>query len=40
MRTWWNDYRMLRRSHGTMHYRHHLVGHLHFSYESGRLRVT
>ncbi|MGQ5640136.1 MULTISPECIES: helix-turn-helix transcriptional regulator [unclassified Streptomyces] len=32
--TWWNDHRVLRRSHGTMHYRHPLVGDLHFSYES------
>lgn len=32
--TWWNDHRVLRRSHGTMHYRHSLVGDLYFSYES------
>ncbi|MEU5710011.1 MULTISPECIES: helix-turn-helix transcriptional regulator, partial [Streptomyces] len=32
--TWWNDHRVLRRSHGTMRYRHPLVGDLHFSYES------
>ncbi|MGQ5639861.1 MULTISPECIES: helix-turn-helix transcriptional regulator [unclassified Streptomyces] len=32
--TWWNDHRVLRRMHGTMHYRHPLVGDLHFSYES------
>ncbi|MGV9349916.1 helix-turn-helix transcriptional regulator [Streptomyces spiralis] len=32
--TWWNDHRVLRRIHGTKHYRHPLVGDLHFSYES------
>ncbi|WP_374938439.1 hypothetical protein [Streptomyces sp. Ru62] len=34
MSTWWNDYRTLRHGHGTMHYRHPLVGDLHFSQES------
>ncbi|WP_046496821.1 MmyB family transcriptional regulator, partial [Streptomyces odonnellii] len=32
--TWWNDHRVLRRTHGTKHYHHPLVGDLHFSYES------
>lgn len=32
--TWWNDHRVLRRTHGTKHYRHPIVGNLHFSYES------
>ncbi|MEU4514604.1 helix-turn-helix transcriptional regulator [Nonomuraea wenchangensis] len=32
--TWWNDHRVLRRTHGSKHYRHPLVGDLHFSYES------
>jgi transcriptional regulator with XRE-family HTH domain len=32
--TWWNDHRVLRRTHGTKHYRHPLVGDLYFSYES------
>ncbi|MGV4980948.1 helix-turn-helix transcriptional regulator [Streptomyces sp. NRAIS4] len=32
--TWWNDHRVLRRTHGAKHYRHPLVGDLHFSYES------
>ncbi|GAB2575981.1 helix-turn-helix transcriptional regulator [Streptomyces capparidis] len=32
--TWWNDHRVLRRTHGTKSYRHPLVGDLHFSYES------
>ncbi|MFD5461729.1 helix-turn-helix domain-containing protein [Kitasatospora sp. NPDC127059] len=31
---WWNDHRVLRRTHGAKHYHHHLVGDLHFSYES------
>lgn len=31
---WWNDHRVLRRTHGTKHYRHPVVGDLHFSYES------
>ncbi|MEU3961263.1 helix-turn-helix transcriptional regulator [Streptomyces buecherae] len=31
---WWNDHRVLRRTHGTKSYRHPVVGHLHFSYES------
>ncbi|MFF2387171.1 helix-turn-helix transcriptional regulator [Streptomyces sp. NPDC058108] len=31
--TWWNDHRVLRHTHGTAHYRHPLVGDLHFSYE-------
>jgi hypothetical protein len=31
---WWNDHRVLRRTHGAKHYRHLLVGDLHFSYES------
>ncbi|WP_055508978.1 helix-turn-helix transcriptional regulator [Nonomuraea pusilla] len=32
--TWWNDHRVLRRTHGTKHYRHPVVGDLHFAYES------
>ncbi|MFF4545128.1 helix-turn-helix domain-containing protein [Streptomyces sp. NPDC001435] len=32
--TWWNDHRVLRRTHGTKHHRHPLVGDLHFTYES------
>jgi transcriptional regulator with XRE-family HTH domain len=32
--TWWNDHRVLRRTHGTKHYHHPLVGDVHFSYES------
>jgi transcriptional regulator with XRE-family HTH domain len=32
--TWWNDHRVLRRTHGAKHYRHPLVGDLHFSYEA------
>ncbi|MGW4411730.1 helix-turn-helix transcriptional regulator [Nonomuraea sp. NPDC004702] len=32
--SWWNDHRVLRRTHGTKHYRHPLVGELHFHYES------
>ncbi|MER6945509.1 hypothetical protein ABT294_15915 [Nonomuraea sp. NPDC000554] len=32
--TWWNDHRVLRRTHGTKHYRHPLAGDLVFSYES------
>ncbi|MBD0695737.1 helix-turn-helix transcriptional regulator [Streptomyces sp. CBMA123] len=31
---WWNDHRVLRRTHGAKHYLHPLVGDLHFSYES------
>lgn len=31
---WWNDHRVLRRTHGEKHYRHPVVGELHFSYES------
>ncbi|MCW8379902.1 helix-turn-helix transcriptional regulator [Streptomyces justiciae] len=31
---WWNDHRVLHRTHGTKHYHHPLVGELHFSYES------
>ncbi|WP_418955260.1 helix-turn-helix domain-containing protein [Streptomyces tritici] len=31
---WWNDHRVLRRTHGAKHYRHPLVGDLHFAYES------
>ncbi|MEU6626246.1 helix-turn-helix transcriptional regulator [Streptomyces litmocidini] len=31
---WWNDHRVLRRTHGTKRYHHPLVGDLHFSYES------
>lgn len=31
---WWNDHRVLRRTHGAKRYRHPLVGDLHFSYES------
>ncbi|MCX4530948.1 helix-turn-helix transcriptional regulator [Streptomyces sp. NBC_00841] len=32
--TWWNDHRVLRRTHGTKYYHHPLVGDLYFSYES------
>ncbi|MGP4099634.1 helix-turn-helix transcriptional regulator [Nonomuraea sp. KM90] len=32
--SWWNDHRVLRRTHGTKVYHHPLVGELHFSYES------
>ncbi|MEU6679840.1 helix-turn-helix transcriptional regulator [Streptomyces sp. NPDC046925] len=32
--TWWNDHRVLRRTHGAKTYHHPLVGELHFSYES------
>lgn len=32
--TWWNDHRVLGRTHGTKSYRHPLVGELQFSYES------
>ncbi|NUP64476.1 MAG: helix-turn-helix domain-containing protein [Nonomuraea sp.] len=32
--SWWNDHRVLRRTHGTKHYHHPLVGELHFQYES------
>ncbi|WP_416985802.1 helix-turn-helix transcriptional regulator [Streptomyces sp. T028] len=31
---WWNDHRVLRRTHGDKHYFHPVVGELHFSYES------
>jgi hypothetical protein len=31
---WWNDHRVLRRTHGAKHYHHPLVGDLHFTYES------
>ncbi|MEU8527739.1 MULTISPECIES: helix-turn-helix transcriptional regulator [Streptomyces] len=31
---WWNDHRVLRRTHGEKHYHHPLVGELRFSYES------
>nr|WP_232544543.1 hypothetical protein [Streptomyces buecherae] len=31
---WWNDHRVPRRTHGTRSYRHPVVDHLHFSYES------
>jgi transcriptional regulator with XRE-family HTH domain len=31
---WWNDHRVLRRTHGTKRYQHPLVGELVFSYES------
>ncbi|MFI6735110.1 helix-turn-helix transcriptional regulator [Nonomuraea sp. NPDC050451] len=32
--TWWNDHRVLRRTHGAKTYHHPLVGELHFAYES------
>jgi transcriptional regulator with XRE-family HTH domain len=32
--TWWNDHRVLRRTHGDKHYHHPVVGDLYFSYES------
>ncbi|SEG30494.1 Helix-turn-helix domain-containing protein [Nonomuraea solani] len=32
--SWWNDHRVLRRTHGTKLYHHPLAGDLHFSYES------
>ncbi|GAA3091458.1 MULTISPECIES: helix-turn-helix transcriptional regulator [Nonomuraea] len=32
--TWWNDHRVLRRTHGGKVYHHPEVGELHFSYES------
>ncbi|CCK24975.1 XRE family transcriptional regulator [Streptomyces davaonensis JCM 4913] len=32
--TWWNDHKVLRRTHGAKHYHHPLVADLHFSYES------
>lgn len=32
--TWWNDHRVLRRTHGAKSYHHSMVGELHFSYES------
>ncbi|NGO74045.1 transcriptional regulator, partial [Streptomyces sp. SB3404] len=31
---WWNDHRVLRRTHGSKCYRHPVVGELHFVYES------
>ncbi|MFJ2438864.1 helix-turn-helix transcriptional regulator [Streptomyces sp. NPDC087658] len=31
---WWNDHRVLRRTHGAKSYHHPLVGDLHFAYES------
>lgn len=31
---WWNDHRVLRRTHGTKRYHHPVVGELQFSYES------
>ncbi|MER7790173.1 helix-turn-helix transcriptional regulator [Streptomyces sp. NPDC097640] len=31
---WWNDHRVLSRTHGAKSYRHPLVGDLHFTYES------
>ena len=31
---WWNDHRVLRRTHGAKHYRHPVAGELHFHYES------
>jgi transcriptional regulator with XRE-family HTH domain len=31
---WWEDHRVLRRTHGAKHYHHPLVGDLHFFYES------
>ncbi|GAA3427885.1 helix-turn-helix transcriptional regulator [Streptosporangium sandarakinum] len=35
--TWWNDHRVLRRTHGTKRYHHPVVGDLHFAYESFQL---
>jgi transcriptional regulator with XRE-family HTH domain len=32
--TWWNDHRVLRRTHGTKRYHHPVAGDLHFAYES------
>ncbi|MDH2424979.1 helix-turn-helix transcriptional regulator [Sphaerisporangium sp. TRM90804] len=32
--TWWNDHHVLRRTHGTKHYRHPVAGDLYFAYES------
>ncbi|MBN6033661.1 helix-turn-helix transcriptional regulator [Amycolatopsis sp. 195334CR] len=32
--TWWNDHRVLRRTHGSKSYHHPIAGELHFSYES------
>jgi transcriptional regulator with XRE-family HTH domain len=32
--TWWNDHRVLRRTHGTKRYRHPVAGELTFSYEA------
>jgi transcriptional regulator with XRE-family HTH domain len=34
---WWNDHRVLRRTHGAKTYHHPLVGELHFAYESLQL---
>ncbi|GAB2499176.1 helix-turn-helix transcriptional regulator [Streptosporangium sandarakinum] len=34
---WWNDHRVLRRTHGTKRYHHPVVGDLHFAYESFQL---
>jgi transcriptional regulator with XRE-family HTH domain len=31
---WWNDHRVLRRTHGAKHYYHPVAGEMHFSYES------
>ncbi|GAA3045337.1 helix-turn-helix transcriptional regulator [Streptomyces roseofulvus] len=31
---WWNDHKVLRRTHGDKHYVHPLVGEMHFAYES------
>ncbi|SEN46428.1 helix-turn-helix transcriptional regulator [Actinacidiphila rubida] len=31
---WWNDHRVLRRTHGAKHYVHPVVGEIHFHYES------
>jgi transcriptional regulator with XRE-family HTH domain len=31
---WWNDHRVLRRTHGAKQYHHPVVGEMHFSYES------
>ena len=31
---WWNDHRVLRRTHGAKHYYHPVAGEIHFSYES------
>ncbi|MGS2648520.1 MmyB family transcriptional regulator [Streptosporangium sp. LJ11] len=32
--TWWNDHHVLRRTHGSKHYHHPVVGDLHFFYET------